>query len=213
MRYLTIFNKVKGGDLISVSAYSVENVLKGFPKYNNFCSEKVSLRKELEKDYKSKFVGNQSMRVYLEHVVYGITNGTPLYVSFTECFGTESPIINKVIESKIKELINKYSTLKDELTVFLWNSDNYINRAFSDVGLIPFLSKTEFKYLFMLKNGEVGLTLFFKLNDDSKEIFIKRVVDDWGNNIACFQDVAIYENGEGLFGSITHEDWYSFKDK
>lgn len=101
MKYQDIFKKVHGGDLISVSTFSVENVLKKFPRYVDFCNDKVALRKELEREYKSQFTGN-SMRVFLEHMVHAITNKKSLFTTFEACFGTESAVINKKSKTGLK---------------------------------------------------------------------------------------------------------------
>lgn len=146
-------------------------------------------------------------------MVHAITNKKSLFTTFEACFGTESTVINKEIESKINDLFSKYSSIEEELSAYVLNSDNHIRKVFDNVGLIPFLSKMKFDNLFVLSNGQVGLTIYFELNEESKKIFIDEVVDDWGEKIGCFQDVAIYEKGKCLFSSTTHEDCYSFNEK
>jgi hypothetical protein len=213
MKYEEIFNKVNGGDVISLFQYSVENILAKNPKYVSFCNEKVKLRKELEKEYKPMFKGPQSFRVYIAHLVYSLINNNKFDIERYRRFGDESERVKQETSHKIKDFFSNYSSLEKELLSFIWSDDNYINNGFSKIGLKEFYIKGILKDLFQLKNGQVGLTLFFRLSEKSKSIFIDQVVDDWGESIGNFQDVEIYDGNKLLFSSITHEDMYSFYDR
>lgn len=211
MKYEEIFNRVSGGDTISLSQYSVEQILLKNPDYVSFCNEKIKLRKELEKEYKPMFKGPQSFRVYLESLVWSIIGNTKFDTNSHHWFGDESERVAEAMSNKIREFFSNYPSFEKELLSFIWNDDNYINDSFSKIGLKQFYIKGALRDLFQLKNGQVGLTLFFQLNETSKGIFINQVVDDWGEKIGTFQDVEIYNGDKELFSSITHEDMYSFR--
>lgn len=210
MKYAEIFKKVKTGDTISLYQYSIEALLKKYPRYNEFCEEKIRLRREIEKTYKAKFVGRFSLRVFLEAAVHSVINKRRLNEQHLHCFGEESEKINNEIFQQIEGILLKYSSIPQQLIDFIWNSDNYINDVFSKINLKKHFKKAELKDLYMLKNGQIGLTLYFELNEQTKNIFINEVDDDWGEKIGYFQDASIDENGLEIFSSITHEDMYFY---
>lgn len=212
MLYSELFKRVNG-DAISVSTYSVEGVLKSFPLYVEFCEKKVKLRKELEAEFSKAIDKSISFRVYLEHLVHVLLYGTPLYLRFENAFGDRTKEIEGAMKERIGAFIAENCSLPKALEEFVFQGQNYISKAFHEVGLLPFLLKTEFKDLYALKNGQVGLTIFFPLNEEVKEIFEKTVIDDWGERIAYFQNLAVYENGKMSFASTTHEDFYTFFDE
>ena len=210
MKYEEIFNKVSGGDTISLYQYSAEHILSKNPGYVLFCNAKIKLRKELEKEYKPMLRDTHSFRVYLESLVGAILNNTDIYAGYDSWFGDQSEKAKNEMTAKIKTFFSHYPSIEEDMLSFIWNDDNYINECFSKIGLKPFYVKGALKDLFQLKNGQVGLTMFFRLNEESRKIFVERIVDDWGEKIGQFQDAAICEGDKALFSSITHEDWYFF---
>lgn len=209
MKYLEIFERVPNADAISVFDYSVERVLSGCPRYGEFVERKLALRKELESEYRGKYSGNFSFRVYLENLVSYLNNG-PILANLHPSFGEDSGKIQDDIKARILSLFSEFDDIEEKLAAHIWGSDNYINSTFSKVGLKPFFKKAEFKNLYYLKNGQVGLRLHFNLTPECQRIFEEKVIDDWGDYIAFFQDVYLEKDGEIIFSSITHEDWYSF---
>ncbi len=210
MKYINIFNKAKGGDTISLTLYSVEQILMTNADYVSFCNEKIRLRKEFEKEYKPLFKGNLSFRVYLESLTNSILNNKPFYYEHVKWFEDQSERVKEEMTIKIKAFLALHSSIESHLLSFIWNSNNNINECFTKIRLKPFYLKGIFKDIFQLKNSQVGLTMFFELNKESIKIFVDEVKDDWGEKICYFQDVAIYEDNQVIFSSITHEDHYSF---
>lgn len=182
------------------------------PDYIIFCHEKINLRKELEKEYKPMFKGGLSFRVYVERLTNEICNDkVGIYSGYDNWFGDQSKKVKEEMSAKIKAFFSHYPSIEQDLLSFIWNDDNYINECFNKIGLKSFYLKGTLKDLFQLKNGQVGLVLFFKLNEESRKIFVEQIVDDWGKKIGFFQDVDIYEGDQILLSSITHEDFYSFR--
>lgn len=209
MKYLDIFKRVPNADAISVFDYSVERVLSSCPRFSEFVERKLSLRKEFESEYRGKYFGNFSFRVYLESLVAFLNKG-PILANLNPSFGDNSEIIQNGIKARILSLFSEFSDIEEKLTTHIWGSDNYINSTFTKVGLKPYFKKAEFKDLYYLKNGQVGLRLWFNLTPECQHIFEEKVIDDWGESIALFQDAYLEKDEEIIFSSITHEDWYSF---
>ncbi len=113
------------------------------------------------------------------------------------------------IQKKLKELYDRHSDIQSKITETFWNND----KAFQKIGLRPYFQKLDFVGLYELKNALYRIDITFELNDDVRKIFIEKVKDDWGNEIDQFQDVTISYQGEGLFASTTHEDYYYYNKK
>lgn len=220
MKYSTIFKKVPFGNEISLSRFPDIHCFDDNEMYIAFSKDKVSLRKELEKEYKnSNFIGG-SFRFLLEYMINSLISNRPcshMQRHLDDDFSkpvidipwfkeNEERIIAKM-QARSKELFAKYPNIIEELTNHFWKKDI----AFKAIGLDAYFIKMNINNIYYLKNSLYSLTLTFKLNDETRKIFVEKVVDDWGNNISYFQDPTITSNGKMLLSSCTHEDWYNFK--
>lgn len=221
MLYKDIFDRVPDGDKLYLRQYPTYVRFDDVEIYQSFVIDKLNLRKELEKKYKGYLLGN-SFRTFLEYAKRGVLNDKPIgHIRYYEnndfkngkiiedpWFTQNEEEIVKDVMAKYKDLLKRYSNIKDELTKAFWNKD----KTFKPLGLDKYCLSIDFQDIYALKNGFDITEVCFLLNKDVKKIFIEKIGDDWGKNINYFQDACIFKGDKVLFASTTHEDWYSFKN-
>lgn len=199
MKYINIFKKISNCDLLTLAyQYPIERILKELPIYNEYCLAKVALRKQFEKEYKSKFKG-QSFRVFISRYDSRYTH-----------------VMNESDGLTIEDL----NDIKNRYDAFIKDNEDKLNYFVQYVRKSPlvtvFLKETELeKYLESISligirqlfNAEVRLKVSFTLNKEAINAIIENLVDDlkWD-----FQDPVIFYRGKLVFSSTSHEDYYGW---
>ncbi len=203
MLYKIIFDRVKDGDVISISQdYGCDDFATEVPEYISFVNDKIATRKAIENLYKnSNFIG-QSFRMFLIEVVYELRTGKKR--AKKKYFSALQEAIIEDIKDSIQACYARHPNIEKDLTEAFWKKDTLLK----SFGFDRYFIKFEFYSLYHLKNGFDRLEMFLRLDDDLREILITKVGDDCGRNIKMFDNPNIYKNGECIFSCITHEGWY-----
>lgn len=89
--------------------------------------------------------------------------------------------------------------------------DEYIEKCFNEkeyIALKKYYEKSELSFFTHCSLGPLQKTLFFELNEDTKQWLVDHSED--GFVVGKLQDLAVYRNGELVYSSCTHEKEQTF---
>lgn len=207
MLYKDIFARINGGDTISVTIQSVNFDFQDNPHYISFTNEKLKFRKYLESKYLKRFNG-RSFRVYLEHLVFQVFYQKK-HQKNNDLSAAEQSFETEIL-AEVGAFIDSYLYLESDLIEFFLKSNNRYSIKLKEIGLDQYFLYGHLTDLYLIKNGRVNFCLTFALNEETKTLFIDHIVDDWHGLLPGFKDPVIKRNGEVIYYSDPHKDFYFF---
>ena len=181
MLYKDIFAKIGECDGISLTYQDSNNLinrqLESLIEYKIFIKDKKQLKKGLDEKFKNKYKGPYSTRMSYDKTLtdlskYGLSKDDIHEIYYKiDAFFEERKLLIRYFENEIV----KSSLIKDFLDKY-YLKDNLI--------------KCELLGFEKLRNSQLTLKLYFKLDEECKKIFIDGVIND---------NIGTFENPEILF--------------
>lgn len=220
MLYSDIFAKIKNCDEISLEYQDLNNTLHplllNHPAYKQFNSERLFLRKELDRLYSRKYHGQYSLKF-----IYNGNVSKAELINHNQDIGLSIDDINDIF-AKISAFYDKWVNLSTELETFT-NGLDFVQFFITKFNLKDQFIGSKISGLTKISEATPKLRIRFAINEKSKKCFIDLLKDDnlsskitqKMNSVEIkamkFEDPVIYNNNNIVLSSISHEGYYFFK--
>ena len=197
MRWNKLFERLPTADEIYFRYYDISFDLKESPKYLEYIKEKIALRHDIEKKYKSNIseelskTNGQPYRIYFENLAYTFAYYPNKVPSDFLCDA------DREVQTIVKDFVEKHRPFQKEMEEFLVSEECRFGRYLRNIGLFPYLKRIRIEpYFYQLKNSTVSGNVSFSLNDESKNVIIHAFKD---TNSIFSEEMAILKDGQTLF--------------
>ena len=197
MRWNKLFERLPTADEIYFRYYDISFDLKESPKYLEYVKEKIALRHDIEKKYKSNIseelskTNGQPYRIYFENLAYTFAYYPNKVPSDFLCDA------DREVQTIVKVFVEKHRPFQKEMEEFLVSKECHFGKYLRKIGLFPYLMKIRIEpYFYQLKNSTVSGNVSFSLNDESKNV-IMHVFKD--TNSIFSEEMTILKDGQTLF--------------
>ena len=197
MRWNKLFERLPTADEIYFRYYDISFDLKESPKYLEYVKEKIALRHDIEKKYKSNIseelskTNGQPYRIYFENLAYTFAYYPNKVPSDFLCDA------DREVQTIVKDFVEKHRPFQKEMEEFLVSEECHFGRYLRNIGLFPYLKRIRIEpYFYQLKNSTVSGNVSFSLNDESKNVIIHAFKD---TNSIFSEEMAILKDGQTLF--------------
>lgn len=197
MRWNKLFERLPTADEIYFRYYDISFDLKESPKYLEYIKEKIALRHDIEKKYKSNIseqlskTNGQPYRIYFENLAYAFAYYPNKVPSDFLCDA------DREVQTIVKDFVEKHRPFQKEMEEFLVSEECHFGRYLRNIGLFPYLKRIRIEpYFYQLKNSTVSGNVSFSLNDESKNVIIHAFKD---TNSIFSEEMAILKGGQTLF--------------
>lgn len=197
MRWNKLFERLPTADEIYFRYYDISFDLKESPKYLEYIKEKIALRHDIEKKYKSNIseelskTNGQPYRIYFENLAYTFAYYPNKVPSDFLCDA------DREVQTIVKVFVEKHRPFQKEMEEFLVSEECHFGRYLRNTGLFPYLKRIRIEpYFYQLKNSTVSGNVSFSLNDESKNVIIHAFKD---TNSIFSEEMAILKDGQTLF--------------
>ena len=211
MRWSKLFERLPTADEIYFRFYDISSVLKESPKYLEYIKEKIALRHDIEKKYKSNIseelskTNGQPYRVYFENLAYTFAYYPNKVSSDFLCDA------DREVQTIVKDFVEKHRPFQKEMEDFLVSEECHFGRYLRSIGLYPYLKRIRIEpYFYQLKNSTVSGNVSFSLNDESKAIIVRIYKNTYSSGS---DEMAVLSNNKILFWYDEYGDSFTtFKD-
>lgn len=197
MRWNKLFERLPTADEIYFRYYDISFDLKESPKYLEYIKEKIALRHDIEKKYKSNIseelskTNGQPYRIYFENLAYTFAYYPNKVPSDFLCDA------DREVQTIVKDFVEKHRPFQKEMEDFLVSEESRFGRYLRNIGLFPYLKRIRIEpHFYQLKNSTVSGNVSFFLNDESKNVIIHAFKD---TNSIFSEEMAILKDGQALF--------------
>lgn len=197
MRWNKLFERLPTADEIYFRYYDISFDLKESPKYLEYIKEKIALRHDIEKKYKSNIseelskTNGQPYRIYFENLAYKFAYYPNKVPSDFLCDA------DREVQTIVKDFVEKHRPFQKEMEEFLVSEECHFGRYLRNIGLFPYLKRIRIEpYFYQLKDSTVSGNVSFSLNDESKNVIIHAFKD---TNSIFSEEMAILKDGQTLF--------------
>lgn len=197
MRWNKLFERLPTADEIYFRYYDISFDLKESPKYLEYIKEKIALRHDIEKKYKSNIseelskTNGQPYRIYFENLAYTFAYYPNKVPSDFLCDA------DREVQTIVKDFVEKHRPFQKEMEEFLVSEECHFGRYLRNIGLFPYLKRIRIEpHFYQLKNSTVSGNVSFSLNDESKNVIIHAFKD---TNSIFSEEMAILKDGQTLF--------------
>ena len=197
MRWNKLFERLPTADEIYFRYYDISFDLKESPKYLEYVKEKIALRHDIEKKYKSNIseelskINGQPYRIYFENLAYTFAYYPNKVPSDFLCDA------DREVQTIVKDFVEKHRPFQKEMEDFLVSEECRFGRYFRNIGLFPYLKRIRVEpHFYQLKDSTVSGNVSFSLNDESKNVIIHAFKD---TNSIFSEEMAILKDGQTLF--------------
>ena len=197
MRWNKLFERLPTADEIYFRYYDISFDLKESPKYLEYIKEKIALRHDIEKKYKSNIseelskTNGQPYRIYFENLAYTFAYYPNKVPSDFLCDA------DREVQTIVKDFVEKHRPFQKEMEEFFVSEECHFGRYLRNIGLFPYLKRIRIEpHFYQLKNSTVSGNVSFSLNDESKNVIIHAFKD---TNSIFSEEMAILKDGQTLF--------------
>lgn len=197
MRWSKLFERLPTADEIYFRYYDISFDLKESPKYLEYVKEKIALRHDIEKKYKSNIseelskTNGQPYRIYFENLAYKFAYYPNKVPSDFLCDA------DREVQTIVKDFVQKHRPFQKEMEDFLVSEECHFGKYLRNIGLFPYLKRIRIEpHFYQLKNSTVSGNVSFFLNDESKNVIIHAFKD---TNSIFSEEMAILKNEQTLF--------------
>lgn len=197
MRWNKLFERLPTADEIYFRYYDISFDLKESPKYLEYIKEKIALRHDIEKKYKSNIseelskTNGQPYRIYFENLAYTFAYYPNKAPSDFLCDA------DREVQTIVKDFVEKHRPFQKEMEDFLVSEECHFGRYLRNIGLYPYLKRIRIEpHFYQLKDSTVSGNVSFSLNDESKNVIIHAFKD---TNSIFSEEMAILKDGQTLF--------------
>ncbi len=197
MRWAKLFKRLPTADEIYFRCYDFSYALKESPKYLECVKEKIALRHDIEKKYKSNIskelskTNGQPYRIYFENLAYKFAYYPNKVPSDFLCDA------DREVQTIVKVFVEKHRPFQKEMEDFLVSEECHFGRYLRNIGLFPYLKRIRIEpHFYQLKNSTISGNVSFSLNDESKNVITHAFQD---TNSIFSDEMAILKDGQTLF--------------
>ena len=193
MRWNKLFERLPTADEIYFRYYDISFDLKESPKYLEYVKEKIALRHDIEKKYKSNIseelskTNGQPYRIYFENLAYTFAYYPNKVPSDFLCDA------DREVQTIVKVFVEKHRPFQKEMEEFLVSEECHFG-----------------SYFYQLKDSTVSGNVSFSLNDESKAIIVRIYKNTYSSGS---DEMAVLSNNKTIFWYDEYGDSFTtFKD-
>lgn len=164
MRWNKLFERLPTADEIYFRYYDISFDLKESPKYLEYVKEKIALRHDIEKKYKSNIseelskTNGQPYRIYFENLAYTFAYYPNKVPSDFLCDA------DREVQTIVKDFVEKHRPFQKEMEEFLVSEECHFGRYLRNIGLFPYLKRIRIEpYFYQLKDSTVSGNVSFSM--------------------------------------------------